>query len=205
MHACAFVDSREEQYRILLPYLQEGLAHNAQLTTMVGEAHLRDHLDRLRRAGMDPALLSAHGKLSITTSEETFPRDGSVTPKSILMRSEAKIDRAQRRGFSAVRGFGEMDGALAALRRTEELLEYEARVNFLALKMTNPVVCVYDVNNISGHLVMEILKTHPKVILGGTLQENPYFVSPEEYLKQLAERKRRQLRVRERRASALRI
>ena len=122
MHACAFVDSREEQYRILLPYLQEGLACNAHLLTMVGQGHLRDHLERLRRAGMDPALLSATGRLAVTTSEETFPRNGSVTPTSILMHWERRIDEAQRRGFSEVRGFGEMDGALAALRRTEELL-----------------------------------------------------------------------------------
>lgn len=205
MHACAFVDSRDEQYRILLPYLQEGLKCNAQLVTMVGEANLRDHLERLRRGGMDPALLCAEGKLAVTTSEESFPRDGSVTPTSILRGWEARIDQAQRAGFSAVRGFGEMDGALAALRRTEELLEYEARVNFLALKMTSPVVCVYDVNNISASLVLELLKTHPKVILDGSLQENPYFVSPEEYLRQLVERKRRHMRVRERRAFALRI
>lgn len=205
MHACAFVDSRDEQYRILLPYLEEGLSCNAQLMTMVGQGHLRDHLERLRRAGMDPALLATSGRLAVTTSEETFPRDGSVTPTSIVMHWESRIDEAQRRGFSAVRGFGEMDGALAALRRTEELLETEARVNYLALKMTSPVVCVYDVNNISGRLVMDILKTHPKVILDGKLQENPYFVSPEEYLRELAERKRRHLRVRERRASELRI
>ena len=205
MHACAFVDSREEQYRILLPYLQEGLACNAHLLTMVGQGHLRDHLERLRRAGMDPALLAATGRLAVTTSEETFPRDGSVTPTSIVMHWERRIDEARGRGFSEVRGFGEMDGALAALRRTEELLETEARLNYLALKMTSPVVCVYDVNNIGGRLVMDILKTHPKVILDGKLQENPYFVSPEDYLKQLAERKRRHLRVRERRASALHI
>ena len=205
MHACAFVDSRDEQYRMLLPYLEEGLAANAQLITMVGQTNLRDHIDRLRRAGMDPALLAASGKLAVVTSEETFPRDGSVTPTSILRRWEAKIDQAQRCGFSAVRGFAEMDWALAALRRTEELLEYEARINYLALKMINPVVCVYDVSKVGGRLVMDILKTHPKVILGGALHENPYFVSPEDYLKQLAERSRRHMRVRERRASVLRI
>jgi hypothetical protein len=205
MHACAFVDSRDEQYDILMPYLKEGLAANAHLITMVGRANLLDHHQRLRKSGLDPSLLAASGKLSVSTAEETFPRDGSVTPQSILQHWEARIDEAHRCGFSAVRGFGEMDWALAALRRTDELLEYEARVNYLALKLINPVVCVYDVRNIGGRLVMDILKTHPKVILGGALTENPYFVSPEEYLTHLSARKRQSMRVKERRASALRL
>ena len=203
MHACAFVDSRDEQYEVLMPYLKEGLSCNAHLITMVGRANLADHHQRLRKSGLDPSLLAASGKLSVSTAEETFPRDGSVTPQSILQHWEARIDAAHRCGFSAVRGFGEMDWALAALRRTDELLEYEARVNYLALKLINPVVCVYDVNNVSGRLIMDILKTHPKVILGGALTENPYFVPPEEYLRNLAERKRVRMQTKERRASAL--
>jgi hypothetical protein len=203
MHACAFVDSRDEQYEILLPYLQEGLACKERLITMVGKVNLHDHCERLRRGGLDPDVLEARGELSVSTSEESFPRDGSTTPSSILAGWEANLDEAERSGYSGVRGFREMDSALAASRRTDDLLEHEARVNFLALRMAHPVVCVYDVNNVSGRLIMEILSTHPKVIVGGRLHENPYFVSPEAYLTTLALRRRRPLRFQERRASML--
>jgi hypothetical protein len=37
---------------------------------------------------------------------------------------------------------------------------------------------------------MDILRTHPMVIISGVLQENPFFVPPEEFLKELHERKR---------------
>jgi hypothetical protein len=36
---------------------------------------------------------------------------------------------------------------------------------------------------------MDILRTHPMVIIGGMLQENPFFVPPEEFLQELHERK----------------
>jgi hypothetical protein len=36
---------------------------------------------------------------------------------------------------------------------------------------------------------MDILRTHPMVIVGGTLQENPLYVRPEELLRELTERK----------------
>ena len=35
---------------------------------------------------------------------------------------------------------------------------------------------------------MDILRTHPMVIIGGILQENPFFVSPDEFLRELRER-----------------
>ena len=35
---------------------------------------------------------------------------------------------------------------------------------------------------------MDILRTHPMVIIGGILQENPFFVPPDEFLRELRER-----------------
>jgi hypothetical protein len=37
---------------------------------------------------------------------------------------------------------------------------------------------------------MDIMRTHPMVIIGGLLQENPFFVSPDEMLDQLRRRRR---------------
>jgi hypothetical protein len=38
---------------------------------------------------------------------------------------------------------------------------------------------------------MDIMRTHPMVIIGGILQENPFFVPPDEFLEELRLRKRR--------------
>jgi len=32
------------------------------------------------------------------------------------------------------------------------------------------------------------MRTHPVIIIGGVLQENPFFVPPDEFLRQLRER-----------------
>ena len=39
-----------------------------------------------------------------------------------------------------------------------------------------------------ANVVMDILRTHPMVIIGGTLQRNPFFVLPDEFLRELRER-----------------
>jgi hypothetical protein len=51
------------------------------------------------------------------------------------------------------------------------------------------LVCVYDLNKHSASVVIDILRTHPMVIVGGVLQENPLYVPPEELLRELRQRK----------------
>ena len=35
---------------------------------------------------------------------------------------------------------------------------------------------------------MDIMRTHPMVVIGGMLQENPFFVPPDEFLRELRSR-----------------
>jgi hypothetical protein len=35
---------------------------------------------------------------------------------------------------------------------------------------------------------MDIMRTHPMIIIGGLLQENPFFIPPDEFLRELRER-----------------
>ena len=34
-------------------------------------------------------------------------------------------------------------------------------------------------------MVMDVLRTHPQVIVGGILRENPFYVPPDEFLRAL--------------------
>jgi len=73
-----------------------------------------------------------------------------------------------------------------------ELLEYEARANEVWIRHegpVNPVICTYDLTKFRGDVVVDIMQTHPLVIIGGVLQENPFFVPPEEFLEQLREKR----------------
>jgi len=36
---------------------------------------------------------------------------------------------------------------------------------------------------------VDIMRTHPMIIIGGILQENPFFVPPDQFLRELRERR----------------
>ncbi|MEA2989309.1 MAG: hypothetical protein QOG83_2020, partial [Alphaproteobacteria bacterium] len=40
----------------------------------------------------------------------------------------------------------------------------------------------------SASVLMDILRTHPQVIVGGILRENPFYVPPDEFLRELGVR-----------------
>src|SRR5258707_7559965 len=54
-----------------------------------------------------------------------------------------------------------------------------SRVNYVTPKYDNIVVCTYDLSKFRASVVMDALRTHPVVIIGGILQENPFFIPPE--------------------------
>jgi hypothetical protein len=43
-------------------------------------------------------------------------------------------------------------------------------------------VCLYDLERFGGGIVVDLLKTHSRVLMGGMLLENPYCMSPDEIL-----------------------
>jgi len=52
----------------------------------------------------------------------------------------------------------------------------------------DPVICNYDLSKFSASVAMDIMRTHPLVIIGGLLRENPSFVPPEQFLQEMHER-----------------
>lgn len=196
-HVCAFVDSRDQQYEILLPFLREGLECRECLLNIVAPERRADHVLRLRGAGVETGPLSETGQLMLLTFEHAYLKDGYFSADRMLAMVEAALEGARSSGFGALRGFGEMDWALSSLPGTEELIEYESRVNYIIPRFNDPLICVYDVNKFSGRVVTDILSTHPKVILGGKIYDNPYYMHPDKFLAYLKSRKQVRERVRD--------
>jgi hypothetical protein len=70
-----------------------------------------------------------------------------------------------------------------------DLVEYETRVNYLGPVYRDAVICVCDLAKFGGHIVIDMLRTHPMVMIGGIIQEYPFFVPPDDFLKELRERR----------------
>jgi hypothetical protein len=84
---------------------------------------------------------------------------------------------------------GNMDWVFTDLPGVSDVLEYEAEVNEVLARNRQPAVCVYDIAKLSGSMMMDLLRTHPLTLIGGVVQENPFYTPPAEMLKELRARK----------------
>jgi hypothetical protein len=182
-HICAFFDSRTEEYDVLVPYFKEGLEQGEQVINIVDANRVEDHTVRLRKHGIDVDGAVASDSLRVLTAEETYMsggRFGAERMYELLQGALADARQHNRR----VRTSGVMDWALEARAGTEELMDYESRVNVLVPTYDCTLLCVYDINEISGRMMMDILATHPYIVHRRTVRENPYYVPPIELLRQ---------------------
>jgi hypothetical protein len=68
-------------------------------------------------------------------------------------------------------------------------MEYESRLNSILPRYPDLVICTYDLNRVSAALVLDVLRTHPMVIIEGLLQVNPFFSPAEQLLRESGKRR----------------
>jgi len=187
-HICAFFDSEDQEYECLVPYFEEGLEQGEQVISIRDAANVRGHLEALQRRLRRPADEQIRtNQLRIVASEETYLVDGCFEAERMYNMLEGALSDAKGK-FSRVRTCGDMTWALRDMPGTDELMEYESRVNKLTAEHDCTLMCVYDVNKFSGRAVMDVLATHPMVVMGDRVYENPYYVPPREFLQTLIRR-----------------
>jgi hypothetical protein len=94
-------------------------------------------------------------------------------------------------GYPLTRFLGQMEWALLDKPGLDDLsfVEFETRVNYVSPKYDDPLICTYDLSKFSASLMIDVMRTHPVVLIGGVLQENPFFVPPDQLLLELRERR----------------
>jgi hypothetical protein len=65
---------------------------------------------------------------------------------------------------------------------SEEWIRYESDLNRFVPRYPQVLLCLYDLLDFSGsELFVDSVKTHPMVLIGGTILENRYFLDPDDF------------------------
>lgn len=190
-HACAFFHNKDEEYRVLSPFLKEGFEHGDKAFHIIDPDHRPEHLGRLRDLGVDVDDAERSGRLEVRRWQDAYLRDGHFDQNRMLTLIEETLASGKAQGFPMTRLWANMEWALEDRQGVEDIVEYETRLNYVLPNYDDAVVCTYDLSRFEASVVMDIMRTHPMVIIGGILQENPFFVPPDEMLCELRERARR--------------
>ena len=186
-HICAFFNGMDEHYRVLQSFIKDGFDHGDKAFHLVDPERREDHLGRLADAGIEVEEAIASGQLEVHPWEDGPLHGERFDQDTWLAGFEEVLQSGPASGYTKTRFLAQMEWALVDLPGTDDLIEFETRVNYVVPKYDDPVICAYDLSKFGASTVMYALRTHPVVIIGGLLQENPFYVDPDQLLRELRE------------------
>jgi hypothetical protein len=169
----------EEEFERGVRFLELGIASESQYCVLFGHDEANQQvLEILRKTCGDLDRVLQEGRLVILRRESPAP----VTLANI----EAAFADAVRKGATVIRYLGNLGVGQAALpgRGADEVVELENGATALGRRYPCVIVCMYDVNTVSGRLVLNAgFGTHPLAVCGHGLRQNPYFEPDENALR----------------------
>jgi hypothetical protein len=139
-HICAFIHSPDEEYRVLLPFIREGIERGEKAFHIVDPRLMEEHLARLRSAGIDTESAKARGQLVVKRWQDAYLRDGHFDQDRMLALIEEVLSAGHAEGYALTRLVAHMEWALEDFPGVNDLVEYETRLNFILPKYKDPVI-----------------------------------------------------------------
>jgi len=157
-HALAFFPTNAEADEVLLPFIREGVVRGERVLRIV-DAH-----DLERDASVDG--------IEVAPFDSIVVGDRGLEPESVLARVAAILRDSASRGFPLTRVIGE---TAWMKEHNPDFLVLESGFNDLMKDFDDVVVCGYDLTRFSSAMVIDCLRVHPLVLVGGALRQNPFF------------------------------
>jgi MEDS: MEthanogen/methylotroph, DcmR Sensory domain len=190
-HVCAFFNSDDEEYRVLLPFIKDGFQCGHRAIHVVNPDQRQDHLQRLAEAEIDSAAAQQSGQLELRINTDVYLPDGRFDQDRMIAVFEQLASGNARGQFPLSRICCRMDWALEGQSYIDDVIEFESRVNDVWRRHDDAVICTYHLGQFGGDTVIDIMRTHPMVVIGGLLQHNPFYIPPEEFLREFRQRRTR--------------
>jgi hypothetical protein len=128
-HICALFHTTEEKYRVLLPFIREGIERGEKAFHIV-DPELRDaHLKHLQTGGIDTMAEERDGQLEVCCWQDVYLSTGHFSYSRTLTRISEVLEAGSAQGYRLTRLVAHMEWALEGPPIADDLIEYEIRLN----------------------------------------------------------------------------
>jgi DNA-binding NarL/FixJ family response regulator len=187
-HIGAFIQSKLELSRLLGPFVAEGLSRGEKAVHIINPSSRELHERQLSEAGVDVDAATSQDRMELYSWDDMYLKDGVFDKEAMVTRIERLLHDRVEHGFARARLVADMEWALEDRRGVEGLAEYEAQINHVLPKHDDLVLCVYDLTKFPADLIIDVLRSHPTVVVAGSLYTNPFFTPPDQMVDELRQR-----------------
>jgi len=184
-HVFAAFGTLEDEYRVVVPFLRKGLDDGERVVSMVPNDR-SDHMARLREAGIDVVGNEGSGQLEVLRSGKTRPR---ANQSSMLEVVSDALESGTGSGFQRTRLVVHSHVTSEAVVGHMQLVEYESRLNHLLQRQQHWIMCIYDLAELSGTRLVDILRTHPLLLINERIERNQFYSAGDSSMLELSPRR----------------
>ncbi|HHT49747.1 MAG TPA: PAS domain-containing protein [Firmicutes bacterium] len=182
-HTCLFYQEEALKNRIILQYVAAGIRNGEKVVCLMDSLTKEAILDWFRTEQVKTNGYDPERGLTVESTRAYFPA-GSFLPEEMIERWREYTEVAMAEGFKLLRVTGEVNWLAKGIPGAERFVEYEQIINARLKGLPLLVLCQFDIKQVSGANLMDLLFTHPMVIANGQVLHNPLFQS------RLSERRR---------------
>jgi hypothetical protein len=182
-HLCVVYSNSSERDALVGPYLRSALRSGDKCVCILDTAKRDDVLASIGDQEIDIASCTQSGQLELLRSADTFLRSGRFSATDSIGFWKAAIAGAMNSGrYPHVRAIGDWSVTLREAPGGRELAQFELQLNRLLALYPQVMMCMYDMDCFDGSFLVDVVSTHPKVLVNGAVIENAYFMQPEDWL-----------------------
>ena len=168
-HACLLFDSAAsaDDWETIVPLFKEGLSRGERCHLILGEGRRATAMQMLAAAGLSAELEVQRGALTFLELEPGALSPGQFEPRVMLRATRAWVGQALADGFTGLRICNAMPWFPPGMVVDERAwIEFECMLSDVGPSWKAIVVCRHDLRRGHPAFLREILRVHPKAILG---------------------------------------
>jgi hypothetical protein len=180
-HLCGLYAGDRERDELILAFLRAGLRAGDKCICVVDGSEPAELV-----ATLGPEI-AASGQaigqqLDVMRSSDIYLRAGVFSAAEVIASWKAAMsDVMYDSRFDLVRAI-ESWSLRDVVPDRDELLVLESEMNRFLPLFPQVIICLYDLERFGGGIVVDLLKTHSRVLVGGVIVENPYCMTPDEVI-----------------------
>ena len=182
-HMCMIYSDDKERMDMISKFLDAGIKAGEKVVYLVDSMSSEAFKEWLADKGVQVPENAPKDQLSIEEAEKAYMPSGEFGAQRMVDYLRDHYIDGIKAGFPNVRGAGETSWVAKNPPGSEQFLEYEAALNKTFIDYPMTAICQYNAAHFSGAMILNVLKVHPMMIINGQVFQNPYYLSPDEFMK----------------------
>jgi DNA-binding CsgD family transcriptional regulator len=179
-HLCAFHSGPVERDDLVVEFLHAGLRTGDMCVCLLDGMGTLDGLGRhMPRGAQSTSGSSPHLEVGSVWNICERSRGFTVDQMVTYIANAAAV--AAERDFPRLRVAMEMSSVLPGPPCSEEYVAYESAINRVVKETASALMFLYDLEQFGTGMLIDVLKTHPTVLVGRAVLDNRHVLSPADY------------------------